>query len=57
MTHTKFRHMTDAELIRLVQMSDCTQLEVELALRLEEAGDENRELLAAQMSLPGLSKT
>jgi hypothetical protein len=55
MIHTKFNHMTNEELIRLVTTSDCTQLEIELAQRLSEAEDEIEDLSSKE--LPPLSKS
>lgn len=43
-THTKFRHLSNAELTRLVSSCESSQLEIELAQRLEEAERENEEL-------------
>lgn len=45
MSHTKFHHLSNDELVRLVESSECTQLEVELAQRLSEAEDEIAEVL------------
>lgn len=45
MVHTKFHHLSDDELTRLVSSSECTQLEVELAQRLEEATRASTELV------------
>lgn len=44
MIHTKFHHLTNHELTNLVSSSECSQLEIELAQRLEEAERENEEL-------------
>lgn len=41
---TKFHHLSNRELTNLVSLSECSQLEIELAQRLEEAERENEEL-------------
>lgn len=53
--HTKFAHLTDHELTRLVSSSECTQLEIELAQRLYDRAEECKELADAQKVLPALS--
>lgn len=44
MIYTKFQHLSNYELTALVSTSECSQLEIELAQRLEEAERENLEL-------------
>lgn len=44
MIYTKFHHLSNDELTRLVSSEECSQLEIELAQRLEEAERENLEL-------------
>jgi hypothetical protein len=56
MVHTKFSHMTNHELTRLVSSSECTQLEVELAARLHEVLHEVREIAASTLRLPPLNE-
>lgn len=53
--HTKFSHLTNDELTRLVSSFECTQLEMELAARLEDVLSEVREVVASHSELPPLS--
>ena len=54
--HTKFSHMTNDEITRLVSSCECTQLEVELAARLAECMAEVREVVASISALPVLTE-
>jgi len=47
---TKFHHLSNHELTNLVSLSECSQLEIELAQRLEESERENAELAESKAS-------